>query len=123
MVPKILRLPEFLNVSTMVRLILQTLATMTSARKERHEAVHVWCSTRLPWPCVTLPILKFWRTGVACLHRTHGFVRRLPVPILLHSFLERVTAQNPKGFPPTNPFRHQFYAVTMMFKRRQRDNA
>ena len=44
-------------------------------------------------------------------------------PFFEISFLERVTAPNPKGFPPTNPFRHQYQAVTMMLKERQRDNA
>ena len=53
---KILRIPESLRVSMMVRLILKMLATMTAARMERPEAVHVWCSTRLHWPSATLLI-------------------------------------------------------------------
>ena len=44
-------------------------------------------------------------------------------PLFEISFLERVTARNPKGFPLTNPFGHQYHAVTMLFKGRQGDNA
>ena len=44
-------------------------------------------------------------------------------PFFEISFLERVTARNPKGFPPTNPFRHWKHVVTMIFKEKQGDNA
>ena len=84
MVPKILRFPESLRVSMMVHLILKMLATMTAARMERPEAVHVWCSTRLHWPSVTWLIRQLCSPGVACLHRVHSFVRSVSIPILLH---------------------------------------
>ena len=53
------------------------------------EGFHIWCSTRLPWPSVTYPILSFQRSCMTCLPRRHDSVRRLPVPIVLDNLLGR----------------------------------
>ena len=106
--PKIQRFPELPYVSMIVTLILQLLATKTSVKRKRHKAVHVWYSTRLSLPPVTLPIL--YVLEVRCpLSSLETWL--CPSSTRSHScFLECVTARNPKGFPPTKPFRHQYHA-------------
>ena len=77
------------------RLILQMLATMTSARKERHEAVHssslAVCNSFRFGSSGDPVWLVFTLTGDMALFFVCPF----------HSS---------RWFPPTNPFRHQYHA-------------
>ena len=81
MVPQLQYFPESPFFSLMVRLILQLFATKSSAGKGRASQGSGFAGDMASFIVDAFPSFKI-------------------------SFFQRISARNPKGFPPTNPFRH-----------------